>query len=68
MGYDTNPAFSPNGKYVAWQSMARDGYESDRNRLCILELATGKKSYVTESLIPMWMISAGTLTHAHYII
>ncbi len=49
MGYDTNPAFSPNGKYVAWQSMARDGYESDRNRLCILELATGKKSYVTES-------------------
>lgn len=49
MGYDTNPAFSPNGKYVAWQSMARDGYESDRNRLCILDLATGKKSYVTES-------------------
>ncbi|MCM1078005.1 MAG: S9 family peptidase [Bacteroidales bacterium] len=49
MGYDTNPAFSPNGKYIAWQSMARDGYESDRNRLCILELATGKKRYVTES-------------------
>ena len=47
-GYDTNPQFSPDGKYVAWQSMARDGYESDRNRLCVYELATGKKSYVTE--------------------
>lgn len=49
MGYDTNPAFSPDGKYVAWQSMARDGYESDRNRLCVLDLATGQKKYVTES-------------------
>ena len=28
--------------------MARDGYESDRNRLCVYELATGKKNYVSE--------------------
>ena len=21
-GYDTNPKFSPNGKYIAWQSMS----------------------------------------------
>ncbi len=49
VGYDTNPSFSPDGKYIAWQSMARDGYESDRNRLCVYELATGKKTYVTES-------------------
>lgn len=48
MGYDINPQFSPDGKYVAWQSMKHDGYESDRNRLCIYELATGKKKYVTE--------------------
>ena len=47
-GYDTNPQFSADGKYIAWQSMARDGYESDRNRLCVYDLATGKKSYVTE--------------------
>ena len=47
-GYDTNPLFSADGKYIAWQSMARDGYESDRNRLCIYDLATGKKNYVTE--------------------
>ncbi len=48
-GYDTNPQFSPDGKYVAWQSMARDGYEADRNRLCIYTLETGEKNYVTES-------------------
>ena len=48
-GYDVNPKFSPDGQYIAWQSMARDGYESDRNRLCIYTISTGEKSYVTES-------------------
>ncbi len=48
MGYDQNPQFSPDGKYVAWLSMERDGYESDRARLCVYELKTGKKTYVTE--------------------
>ena len=48
-GYDQNPQFSPDGKYVAWLSMARDGYESDRMRLCVYELATGTKRYMTES-------------------
>ena len=47
-GYDQNPQFSPDGKCIAWQSMARDGYEADRNRLCVYELATGKKQYLTE--------------------
>lgn len=48
-GYDQNPQFSPDGRYIAWQSMARNGYESDRNRLCVYDLTTGTKSYVTES-------------------
>ena len=48
MGYDQNPQFSPNGKYIAWSSMERDGYESDRARLCVLDLKSGKKTYVTE--------------------
>ena len=48
VGYDTNPQFSPDGKYVAWQSMKHDGYESDRNRLCVYNLATGEKNYVAE--------------------
>lgn len=47
-GYDQNPQFSPDGKMIAWQSMERDGYESDRNRLCVLNLTTGRKQYVTE--------------------
>lgn len=39
-GYDINPSFSPDGRYLAWQSMERDGYESDLNRLIILDLKT----------------------------
>ncbi len=49
VGYDVNPRFSPDGKYIAWQSMGRDGYESDRNRLCVYNLSEGTKTYVTES-------------------
>jgi len=49
VGYDTNPQFSPDGKYIAWLSMERDGYEADRNRLCCYDLTTGEKRYLTES-------------------
>ena len=35
VGYDTNPSFSPDGTRIAWLSMARNGYESDRNRLMV---------------------------------
>ena len=48
-GYDQNPKFSPDGKYVAWLSMARNGYESDRQRLCVSDFASGEKRYVTEA-------------------
>ena len=48
VGYDQNPQFSPDGKYIAWSSMERDGYESDRTRLCVYNLTTGSKTYVTE--------------------
>ncbi len=49
VGYDQNPKFSPDGQYLAWTSMERDGYEADRLRLCIHNLQTGEKQYVTES-------------------
>ncbi|UKK49687.1 S9 family peptidase [Prevotella sp. E9-3] len=56
VGYDINPKFSPDGRYVAWLSMERDGYESDRNRLCVYDLSRMSeepcndiKTYVTES-------------------
>ncbi len=49
VGYDTNPKFSPDGRYVAWLSMERNGYESDRQRLCVYDLQQQTKTYVTES-------------------
>ena len=49
LGYDQNPKFSPDGRYVAWLSMQRDGYESDRQRLCVYDLEAGTKQYVTEA-------------------
>ena len=48
-GYDVNPQFSPDGHQLAWQSMERDGYESDKNRLFVMDLTTGEKNYVTEN-------------------
>ncbi|MCB9230505.1 MAG: S9 family peptidase [Bacteroidia bacterium] len=47
MGYDMEPCFSPDGKKMAWLSMERDGYEADRNRIFILDLATGQKEEIT---------------------
>ncbi len=47
MGYDTMPAFSPDGKYLAWLSMEHDGYESDKNRLFILNCFTAEKRDLT---------------------
>jgi len=49
-GYDTNPAYSPDGEWLAWQSMERDGYESDENRLMIMNLQTGEKRWLTRTL------------------
>ena len=50
MGYDMAPTFSPDGKYLAWESMERDGYESDQNRLFLIDLQTNEKIYATQSL------------------
>ncbi|MEI8087337.1 MAG: S9 family peptidase [Paludibacter sp.] len=43
MGYDQNPVFSPDGNWLAWESMKRDGYEADKNRLFLMDLKTGEK-------------------------
>ena len=50
MGYDTNPSYSPDGQWIAWQSMERDGYESDENRLMIQHLQTGERRFLTQGM------------------
>ena len=47
MGYDTNPVFSPDGNTLAWLSMEHDGYESDKNRIFTLDMASGQKTDLT---------------------
>ena len=40
MGYDVAPVYSPDGKYIAWSGMERDGYEADKIRLMVFNLET----------------------------
>ena len=49
MGYDQNPVFSHDGKMIAWESMERDGYEADKLRLMVMDLASGTKVDLTEN-------------------
>ena len=48
MGYDKNPVISPNGKFMAWESMEREGYEADKIRLFIMNMETGEKQDYTQ--------------------
>lgn len=47
MGYDTAPTFSPDGTKLAWLSMEHDGYESDKNRIMVMDMASGEKTDLT---------------------
>lgn len=47
LGYDVNPTFSPDGKWLAWESMERAGNESDKSRLFLLNIETGEKNDVS---------------------
>ena len=48
MGYDTDPVFSPDGRYIAWISMEREGYEADKQRLFVIDLQTGEKTEMSK--------------------
>ena len=43
-GGNFNPAYSPDGKWLAWRSEARAGYESDKFRLVVYDRAKGSES------------------------
>lgn len=57
-GTDTQPVFSPDGKTLAYLSMARAGYEADRLRIVLRDWPDGKSRVLTED----WDFSAGGLT------
>ncbi len=46
---DTSPAFSPDGKTLAYLSMARPGYEADRLRLVLKPWPDGEARVLTEA-------------------
>ncbi len=46
-GSDASPQYSPDGRYIAYTSQARDGYESDLNRLRIYDRQTGQVKDLT---------------------
>ena len=47
-GYDKIPVFSPDGSKIAFQSMERDGYESDLNRLFVYDIKAGTRTWITK--------------------
>ena len=49
-GYDRDPQYSPDGKYIAFLSQARAGFESDRIRLIIYDRATKKVDQLSKTL------------------
>ncbi len=42
LGYDVEPAYSPDGQYIAYLSMERAGNEADKNRIMVRNLKTGQ--------------------------
>jgi dipeptidyl aminopeptidase/acylaminoacyl peptidase len=50
-GYDKEPQVSPNGRYLAWNSMERAGYESDRNQLFLFDNVEKKRIALTYDII-----------------
>ncbi len=51
-GYDTDPAWSPDGKQIAWLSMERNGYEADKARLMVADIADAEASPEGQSAVP----------------
>lgn len=60
MGYDTDPRFSPDGRYIAWVSMERGGFEADKQRLFVMDIQTRTKTELSKDYgynvqSPVWM-------------
>jgi dipeptidyl aminopeptidase/acylaminoacyl peptidase len=55
--WDTYPAFSPDGKTLAYAAMTRPGFEADRYHIVLRDLASGRERRLAEA----WDRSAGPL-------
>ncbi len=49
-GYDTDPRYSPDGRFISFLSMERAGFESDRNRILLFDRARGTVEEITVGL------------------
>lgn len=56
--WDTKPAFSPDGKTLAYLAMKRPGFEADRFQIVLMDVQTGKKHFLTDK----WDRSATQIT------
>ena len=57
-GNDNTPVYSPDGKHLAWRSMARAGFEADKQSLIIYQRQLGQSRNATAD----WDRSVGSLT------
>ena len=55
-GNDNTPVYSPDGKHIAWRSMARAGFEADKESLIIYQRERGQ----TRNLTADWDHSVGS--------
>ncbi len=58
-GADTTPLYSPDGKYLAWRSQARAGFEADKWRLLVQDRQSGK----TARSAPRSLIAQSEVLH-----
>jgi len=54
-GGDFNPAYSPDGSYLAWRSQSRAGYESDRFRLMFYDRKTKRLKDLLPATLDNWV-------------
>ncbi len=49
LGFDLSPAYSPDGTKLAWESMEREGYESDKNRIVVYDFIKNQRINYSEA-------------------
>ena len=65
-GFDGAPAYSPDGRTIAYRSQTRAGYESDKWRLMLLDRASGRQISLTDRFdrsveTAVWSSDGGTI-------